>query len=320
MLKLNKIITVDEDKECYLSFPDIIRSQKEKKTFFLVYRSGNGHHPTISSLILKKSINGGRSWKTIQEVELTLEKHGRVWNCPRLSYIRDALYIVCDSKSGTYERQAQFKTMFLVSTDEGETLNILETPIPGMVPDKIIYFKDKYICANHKIKNKKNELIQLVSWSRDTTMWYDTNIMAHSYEQQFCEASVVNMNDNYLIAYLRDNSGHKRNIYTVRSLDGISWSDPEKHRIFGQRVTALKHSDNEIVGAFRNTNNINVSLFIHDLKNNTMKFINIDEETRLNQYNYGYTGLADNDTEYLLPYYIKNDAQNPYIKLAFIRK
>ena len=320
MLKLNKIITVDQDSESYLSFPDIVKSPKEEKTFFLVYRSGNGHHPTISSLILKKSTNNGRSWKTIQEVELTLEKHGRVWNCPRLSYIGNVLYIVCDSKSGTYERQAQFKTFFLVSTDDGETFKILETPIPGMVPDKIIPFKDKYICANHKIKNKKNELIQLSSWSRDAVVWYDTNIMAHSYNKQFCEASVVNMDNQYLIAYLRDNSGHKRHIYTVRSLDGISWSEPEKHRIFGQRVTALKHSDNEIIGAYRNTDTIKVSIFIHNLKKNKMKVISIDEETQKNQYNYGYTGLADNGKEYLLPYYIKKDTDNPYINLAFVRK
>ena len=80
------------------------------------------------------------------------------------------------------------------------------------------------------------------------------------------------------------------------------------------------HSDNEIVGAFRNTHNVNVSLFIHDLEKNQMKVINIDNETRLNQYNYGYTGLADNDKEYLLAYYIKKDADMPYINLAFIKK
>ena len=231
MLKLKKTITIDKDNELYLSFPDIVKSPKKPDTFFMVYRSGNGHHPTSSSLILKKSIDNGRSWDTIQEVELNLEKHGRVWNCPRLSYIGNVLYIVCDTKSGTYERAAQFKTVFLVSIDEGETIKILETPIPGMVPDKIIPYQSKYFCANHKIKNVNNELIQLVSWSEDGVVWYNTNIMANSNTQQFCEASVVNMNEQYLIAYLRDNSGHKKNIYTVRSIDGIKWTKPVKLNI-----------------------------------------------------------------------------------------
>jgi hypothetical protein len=320
MFKLKKTITIDKDSDFYLSFPDIVKNPKDPNTFFMVYRSGNGHHPTYSSLVLKKSTDNGRTWETIQEVELNLEKHGRVWNCPRLSYIGNILYIVCDTKSGTYERSAQFKTVFIMSDDDGKTIRILETPLPGMVPDKIIKFQDKYFCANHKIKNEQNELIQLVSWSKDGRVWYDTNVMAHSYTHQFCEASVVNMNDEYLIAYLRDNSGHKRNVYTVRSINGIVWTKPVKLSIFGQRVTALKHSDDRVVGAFRNTNNINVSLFNHDVKKNRIKFINIDEESRHNQYNYGYTGLEDNGDEYLLPYYIKKNADNPYIKLAFIKK
>jgi hypothetical protein len=319
MLKLKKTIIIDKDEEKYLSFPDIVRSPKDPNIFFLVYRSGNGHHPTHSSLILKKSINHGKSWETIQEVELTLEKHGRVWNCPRLSYIGNILYIVCDTKSGTYERIAQFKTVFIVSDDDGKTVRILETPLPGMVPDKIIKFENKYFCANHKIKNEQNELIQLVSWSRDGKVWYDTNVMAHSYHMQFCEASVVNMGD-YLIAYLRDNSGHKRNVYTVKSTNGIEWTKPVKLNIFGQRVTALKYTDERVVGAFRNTDNVKVSLFNHNVKTNRIKFINIDEEERHNQYNYGYTGLEDNGGEYLLPYYIKKKANNPYIKLAFVKK
>ncbi len=320
MLKLENIITIDQDSDYYLSFPDIIKSPEEENTFFLAYRSGNGHHPTVSSLILKKSTDSGRSWKTIQEVELTLEEHGKVWNCPRLSYINEMLYIICDTKSGTYERTAQFKTFFLTSVDDGETVEILSTPIPGMVPDKIIPFKGKYFCANHKVKNRKNELIQLVSWSREGIFWYDTNTMAHNMNHQFCEASIVNMDNQYLIAYLRDNSGHKRYVYTVRSTDGIEWTKPEKLKIFGQRVTALKADKDRVVGAFRNTDNIKVSLFDHNLKTNRIKFINIDEEIKQNQYNYGYTGLADNGNEYLLPYYIKKDKDNPYINLAFVRK
>ena len=319
MLKLKKVITIDKDEDKYLSFPDIVKSPKDPNTFFLVYRSGDGHHPTHSILILKKSTDNGLSWETIQEVELTLEKHGRVWNCPRLSYIGNVLYIVCDTKSGTYERIAQFKTVFILSDDDGKTVRILETPIPGMVPDKIIKFQGKYFCANHKIKNEQNELIQLVSWSKDGVVWYNTNVMAHSYHMQFCEASVVNMGD-YLIAYLRDNSGHKRNVYTVKSTNGIEWTKPVKLNIFGQRVTALKYTDERVVGAFRNTDNVKVSLFNHHVKTNRIKFINIDEEERHNQYNYGYTGLEDNDHEYLLPYYIKKDAANPYIKLAFVKK
>jgi sucrose-6-phosphate hydrolase SacC (GH32 family) len=320
MLKVKNIITVEENEDNYLSFPDIIRSAKNPNHYFMVFRSGNGHHPTISKLVLKKSENKGRTWKTIQEFILTIEDDKYVWNCPRLSYVSQMLYIICDAKSSTFETMSRFKTYFLTSKTEGEFFRATETPFTGMVPDKIIPFKNEYFCANHKIKNERNELIQLVSWSRDGKIWYDTNVVAHSLRHQFCEASIVNVNNDYMIAYLRDNSGHMRNVYTVKSKDGINWGSMKELPIFGQRVTALKYDNQNIIGAFRNTKNINVSLFKHNIVSGDIKVLDIDEDIKKNQYNYGYTGLAEGDDEYLLTYYIKKKAPNPYIKLAFIGK
>ena len=321
-MRVKNIITIDQDEDKYLSFPDIIQSVKDKNKFFMVYRSGDGHHPTVSKLILKKSENSGETWETQQEFVLTIEEDRYVWNCPRLSYCNEKLYIICDAKNSTFERTAQFKTFFLISDNEGESFEIEETPIPGMVPDKIIKFNGHYYCANHKVKNEKNELIQLISSSKWGELWYDTNILAHHKDIQFCEASVVNIDDKYMRVYLRDNSGHRRNIYTAVSYtDGINWSVPEKLPIFGQRVTALRHNKNEIVGVYRNTDNQQVSLFIHNFKKNKIKkVLDVDGDYRKNQYNYGYTGLVDNGDEYLLPYYIKKDEENPYINLAFIKK
>lgn len=320
MLDFAKIVTIDQDENYYLSFPDIVRSVVNPTTFFMAYRSGNGHHPTKSNLIIKKSTDNGHNWTTIKEIPLNLHEDKYVWNCPRLSYVGATLCLTCDSKSGTYERTSQFKTVFLASNNEGKTFMTLETPIPGMVPDKIVIFKGKFFCANHKIKNEQNHLIQLVSWSKDRNIWYDTNVMAHSLDHQFCEASIVNMNDEHLIAYLRDNSGHVRNIHTVTSKDGIEWSTPKKLNIFGQRVTARKYDDTRTMGAFRNTANVNVSLFVHDLKTGKLKTVDIDHDHRQNLYNFGYTGLEYNGEDYLLPYYIKKDEPEPYINLAFIPK
>ena len=44
----------------------------------------------------------------------------------------------------------------------------------------------------------------------------------------------------------------------------------------------------------------------------------LKDQNKLNQYHYGYTGLAETDKEFLLPYYIKKETDNPYINLAFI--
>ena len=330
MFKVNSYSTVEKDRHRYLSFPDIIKSPLNENRLFLVYREGNSHHPTWSKLILQKSEDNGRTWDKQQEFPLNIDEDKYVWNCPRLSYVDNTLYITCDQKSGVFEKMAHFKTVHLTSTTEGQFFKIQETPFPGMVPDKIISFKNKLFCANHKIKSFRNGLIQLVSWSKDNgRLWYDTNIMAHDNHKQFCEASVVNMGD-YLIGYLRDNSGHRRESYTVSSNDGICWNEPEKLPIFGQRITALKDEDKKdsIVGAFRNTDPtdlfapmLKVSAFEHDIENDEIILSDIDLEYPENQYHFGYTGMVrTNPDEYIIAYYIKNNDGNPYIKLAYISK
>jgi len=334
MFKVTKTKIISKRKEKYLSFPDIIKSPKAKDRFFLVYRDGDGHHPTWSNLILMQSNNNGKTWKKKNSFPLKIKSNDYVWNCPRLSYVDDILYITCDQKSGTFERMAQFKTVQLTSKKEGDFFRLQETAIPGMLPDKIIEFQGDLFCANHKIKNIKNELIQLVSWSRDGgATWYDTNIVAHSYTKQFCEASVVNMGD-YLIAYLRDNSGHKRNIYTVKSYDGVHWSEPEKLPIFGQRVTAIREG-NKVIGTYRNSDLTRnkgtlykdpesfcyISIFEHDLDTGEIEVSHIEKEYAHNQYHCGYTGIAKvSKDSYLVTYYIMKDADNPFIKLAFVSK
>jgi len=329
MFKVEKSIVVAQDPKKYISFPDIVKSPKKDGRFFLAYREGNSHHPTWSKIILMKSEDYGETWTEQQEFSLTIKKDQYVWNCPRLSYVNNVLYITCDQKSGVFEGSAHFKTVHITSTTEGDFFRYQTTAIPGMVPDKIIEFKEKLFCANHKIKNDSNSynstgLVQLISWSRDRgKTWYDTNIMADSDKDKYCEASVVNMGD-YLIAYLRENSGHKRHIYTTTSGDGIYWSKPAKLSIFGQRVTAIKDG-NIVIGTYRNSrlkgDRCHVSIFEHNVENNKINVNHIDWEYPGNQYHFGYTGIAKvSDDKYLVAYYIRQNADYPFIKLAFVDK
>ena len=316
MFKVKNALIIAKNSNRYLSFPDIIQNPKNQNNLFLIYREGNKHHPTWSKLILMESRSRGEKWRRKKTFPLTLKKDGGVWNCPRLSYIDTQLVIMCDVKSSMFERTASWTT-YMIRKNSLRFIKQL-TPIPGMVPDRIIKFKDKLLCANHKIKSPKNDLIQLISWSRDNgKTWYDTNIVANHLEKQFCEASVVNMGC-YLIAYLRDNSGHMRNIWYVLSEDGINWRKPIKLPIFGQRVTAIR-DENEIVGTYRDSQNIAVGMFRHDLSKKKIKKVDIDWEYKTNQYHFGYTGLIKiGPNSYIVVNYTKQDEINPYIKLMFV--
>lgn len=321
MFKVAKYKIIKQEPKKYLSFPDIIQSNINHDQFFIVYREGNKHHPKWSKLIVLESLNGGDTWKKKHSFNLTLFRHGFVWNCPRLSYIDDSLNIICDAKSGTVERMARFGTHRFTSYNNGKSFSHTEVTMPGMVPDKVIKFKDKLICANHKIKSTKNDLVQLVSWSRDGgETWYDTNILANNKREQFCEASIVKLSEGRLIAYLRDNSGHMRKIWRSTSEDGIYWSKPYPLNIFGQRPTAMKDVDN-VICAIRNTKNCTVSVFSHNIITDKIEDSVVDVEQRMNQYHYGYTGMCKiSKNEYFVVYYIRNEEPNPFIKLATINK
>lgn len=329
MLNVIKTHIIDKNSKKYLSFPDIIKSPKSPDRLFLIYREGDNHHPLWSKLILLRSNNNGESWFQVNEFYTDIKNDGAVWNCPRLSYVDNDLYIICDLKNSRVEKTAQFKTVFLISKDEGETFITRDTAFPGMVPDKIIKFQGSLFCANHKIKSSKNDLIQLISWSQDKgETWYNTNVIANNKKIQFCEASIVRMKD-YLIAYLRDNSGHKRNVYMAKSTNGVYWDEPIKLPILGQRVTALRDGEN-VIGAYRNTDlplipssrdKLKVSVFEHNIKKEEISLSEIDWEYPENQYHFGYTGMVKiNSDQYIIAYYIKKRADNPFIKLAFVNK
>ena len=106
MFNITKKITIKRDPKKYLSFPDIIKSPKTNNRLFLIYREGDSHHPVWSNLVLWVSNDNGETWEELCKFRSDLKQHDCVWNCPRLSYIGDYLYIICDQQSGTKERFA----------------------------------------------------------------------------------------------------------------------------------------------------------------------------------------------------------------------
>lgn len=328
MFEITNTKTIAKDKKKYLSFPDIIQSPINPNKLFIVYREGDGHHPYSSALIVLESTNKGRTWKQTHKFKSSLKKHNKVWNCPRLSYTdensKSFLNIVCDAKNGTSERIATFSTTRFISDNDGKSFSANPLPFIGMVPDKIIKFKDKYLCANHKIKAPNNSLIQLVNWNKigSKDAWYNCNVVANSTTKQYCEASIVNVNNEYLIAYLRDNSGHFNKIDYTKSKDGITWDKPKSlNGVWGQRVTAIK-DENMILGTYRNTIDARVSLFYHHIgKEKEVKVFDIDQEYKNNLYHFGYTGIAQTSPNtFIVVYYIMNNEDWPFIKIAYIKK
>jgi len=328
VIKNYKVIAKSKTK--YLSFPDIIGSKQDKNKFFLVYRSGQGHHPTSSYLHFLISEDKGNSWSEKYVFPLSFKKNNQVWNCPRLSYLPDnSLNIFCDTKTSVIERSAEFRIWQLKSYNDGKEFKTRLTEMRGMVPDKIIKFKDKLYCANHT-HDYIGSLTQLINYSTDKgKTWYGCTVLARNKDNAFCEASLVNYNDQYLIAYLRDNMSYAppRNIYKYISSDGINWFPKGKLPIQGHRPTALLEKENwgrkRLILSFRNTKKYGISVLSATLNRQkiekNIELINIEEEKEENLFHCGYTGMVKtSENKYLLVYYIQGERKLPLIKSVFL--
>lgn len=334
---IKSIKTIAQDRQKYLSFPDIIMDKDNPNTFYVVYRKGDSHHPTKSSLVIKKSLNQGDTWLKLQEIHLNMDPHNWVWNCPRLSYLPNGkLVIICDAKNNINEKHSDFMVLML---DINATNRII-TEMKGMVPDKIISYNGDLFCANHKISKDKQSIYQLVNRSKDNGYtWDDCNIIARHPDYDFCEASLVNYQNKYLLAYIRDNKlvrvdeTNDAKTYVSRtflacnnpiqkyiSFDGYLWNPVGELSCKGHRVTAIIDKD-RVFGSFRNTETCRLSVFTEIIDNkgysSTIDIQNIEEEQVKNMYNFGYSGLVKyNEDSFMLVYYIQQDEPMPVIRIC----
>jgi hypothetical protein len=324
MIEIRDYKTIKEDEKKYLSFPDIIQSRKNKNKYFLTYRSGESHHPQNSKLHILVSNDMCKTWEEMHSFYLSLEKHKAVWNCPRFFYLPDnSLNIVCDTKSSLVEKMAEFKDYILKSYNDGESFTIEDSGMRGMVPDAVISFRKKLYCANHVHDNKYKTLTQLVNYSQDEgKTWYNCSILARGSNNYFCEASLVNYKEKFLIAYLRDNKRGPQPIYKYITYDGYSWKPFGKLPVYGHRPTAIIDRDKVLI-SYRDTKNITLSVLTARLDKNgkekDIEVIDVDQEKLDNKFHFGYTGLVKCQKDlYYLAYYIQKDKKNPFIKGCFL--
>ncbi len=311
-----------EDNQKYLSFPDIIKSSTEYNVAFLVYRSANSHHPYQSCLHFCRSNNLGGTWKEQFTLKASLLKDGYVWNCPRLSYIPDGgLVILCDTKNHVQEHRSLFQVVIININPKGsKAIRKKLLGFQGMVPDSFVLYRGNLLCANHTKDTNEGRLAQKVNWSRDNGRTFiDCNLIARDPEKDFCEASIINYKNKTLLAYMRENSKSVNPIYVSYSTDVVNWTSPEPISITGHRVTAQCYN-NDIIGTFRNTKDMSVSIFRHNMNNlKDIETCNIDSETPENIYNFGYTGFINiSRTAYYIVYYIKRDRIQPFIAYAVV--
>lgn len=322
-ISVTEPIRLAYNPEVYSSFPDIVRCTDD--SYLVVYREGDQHHPTASKLVFLRS-KDGIVWEREDFASAAIAEHGYVFNCPRFSKIGNTIYLCCDTKSSTKEAEAKWQILMWISTD-GRVFIPVDTGISGMVPDKILKIKNKMIMGYHYIEpisNSNNKrLVQMMATSFDGgIIWRDRTTIAVDDKHNFCEGSIVALDEKNLVCYMRNNKSALLKAHYCFSTDcGHTWNKPQQMACMGHRINAsIKKKEpysGLIVGTFRNTINRSVSLFVQNFQRDKFQILTIDTESNDSLWDYGYTGWVENsDGSLMVVYYIKRNKPNPEICLV----
>lgn len=217
---------VSRDETIYEAWPDLVQTDSGK--LICVFMETEGHNNREHSRIaLRESTDRGRTWS---EKTFLTEKGVRdhYFNCARISKLNDGrLAIICDKVTGN---ENSFSELFVWFGDrEGTVWDApIQYPFKGIVPDKLLQLKTgRLIIAAHFYNPDSGKLEQYLWYSDDNgKSWSDRVTVAAHKDYNLCEVSILECENNTLVAFLRENSGKGYDIFKVISYDnGETWGD-----------------------------------------------------------------------------------------------
>ncbi len=234
--------------------PDVAFFQDK---IYVVYRESD-RHTTARKTKIKLVCSTSLDFSYFGESIIIDESLDR-FNCPRLSVIDDALYIICDQIKASKQyiiaenKEENTKVSMWRSYDGTVWKRLPETGITGIVPDRICQTDDGYLIATHIEKMwgreeaaenlkklgqspedcKLKTLSQYVWHADDLEKGeWTRHVLAEDQRYQLCEGSIFQYTDGYA-CMMRENSGRGLPSLLSFSQNGTEWGNPKPTRLYG---------------------------------------------------------------------------------------
>ena len=320
--------TVSRDDTIYEAWPDIIQTDSGK---LICVFSECEHHVDRENarIMLCESTDRGRTWSE----KKPLTEKGRkdnFFNCARISKLNDGrLAIICDKVSGDENSAAEIYVWYGDSegTHWGEPLAL---PFCGIVPDKLLQLKKGRLIIAAHFKNKDTGKLEQYLWYSDDNgkTWSDRVTVAADPRYNLCEVSILECDDNTLVAFLRENSFEGYDMMKVISYDnGETWSELCNTPMNGgHRPTSGFLKDGTAMVTYRyfpgagSAQNVfagflkKTELTNTERRKQSIRVMPIDYDRNPSP-DSGYTGWTQfEDGEIYMVNYIKDDADKAYIR------
>ena len=346
--------TVIRDEDQWQGHPDVALF---KNKIYIVYRQSDEHMthgPTSINLVTGSIINreGESPYLSYISFPKTIAASLHRLNCPRLTVIGDALWMICDEVQSMREGDTKgyfaaeddpnLTRVFLWKTIDGDHWDgPFHTNITGILPDKILPAEGGYCIATHtgvKVKNTpRRRLAQNLWFTKDLENGNFVRYqIASDSRYHLCEASLFKYNNRYC-CLMRENSGKGLPAFLSISKDCKEWEGLIRTRMFGcHRPVAGILKSGKILITYRE----NVHPHIHPLwARNTFAYLAqytikdekidvskgvilpIDHDNNKIRSDSGYTGWVQlQDESIFIVNYLTGDAPTPYIKWYLIRE
>lgn len=220
--------TVSRDDSVYEAWPDLALTVGGK--LICVFMECASHADrTNSSVVMCTSEDRGRTWSEKRPISELSQKDWN-FNCPSIKRMRDdSLIVLCDRtdrSQGTEYGPNNAIYLWRGNSEGTRWEEAVVLPIGGIVPDRLVeLICGRLIIAAH-IKNiETNRAAQYMWYSDDKgKTWSDRVLIAEDARYSLCEASLLELDDETLVAFMRENSGTGNDCMKAISYDhGNTW-------------------------------------------------------------------------------------------------
>ncbi len=318
---------VSRDESVYEAWTDLIKTESGK--LICVFTECEHHRDRNNSrIVYVESNDRGRHWS---EKKYLTEKGTaeEFFNNARISKLPDGrLVIICD-KIHKSEDNTDPQLYIWYGNAEGESWSEPEIlPFRGIVPEKVRVLKCGRMIVSAQMKNKKTDKLEQYLWYSEDMgkSWSERITVAADERYNLCEVSLLECENNTIVAFLRENSRIGCDVFKTISYDnGETWSPLYTTQMdCGHRPVAGFLQDGRVMVTYRYIPQIPTNTFaaffdkeaLFETKRHLQKtrIMPLDYDGNVNP-DCGYTGWVQfDDGEIYVTNYIRDDADKAYIR------
>lgn len=318
---------VSKDDSIYEAWPDLVQTDSGK--LICVFSECEHHLDRKNARIMMcESSDRGRTWTSKKPFSEKC-KSDDFFNCARISKLNDGrLAIICDRIKGNERALSEIWVWYGDSEGNNWDEPIIY-PFCGIVPDKLLQLKNgRLIIAAHFNSPDNGNLEQYLWYSDDNgKTWSDRVTVASHPDYNLCEVSILECENNTLVALMRENSLKGYDVMKVISYDnGETWGKITNSSINGgHRPVSGFLQDGKVMVTYRYIpyrieHNLfaafldRESLFATEREKHNIRIMPLDYDRNPTP-DGGYTGWTQfDDGEIYVVNYIKDDADKAYIR------